>query len=207
MTAVQPEAFATPADPERLDRAASGLRERGLSVSVVDDAEQARKAVIELLPTDATVFTARSETLRLTGIAVEVDESGRYRSVRRMLSEEGNANFRTQVRLSAAPDVVLGSVHAVTDDGVMVVGSASGSQLGPYAAGAASAIWVVGAQKVVPDVETALRRLRTYSLPLESERLRPTYAQGSFIGRILIMEREALPGRGTVILVREALGY
>ncbi|EFC81660.1 LUD domain-containing protein [Parafrankia sp. EUN1f] len=89
----------------------------------------------------------------------------------------------------------------------LVVGSASGSQFAPYASGARRAIWVVGAQKIVPDLETALRRLRTYSLPREHQRLADLYGQSSFIGRILILEREAFPDRGTVILVRETIGF
>jgi len=66
---------------------------------------------------------------------------------------------------------------------------------------------VIGAQKVVPDVETALRRIRTYSLPREWQRLQDLVGQGSFIGKILIIEREAFPDRGTVILIRDTIGF
>lgn len=89
----------------------------------------------------------------------------------------------------------------------MVAASATGSQLASYAAGARTAIWVVGAQKVVPDLDTALRRIRTYSLPRESQRAQEAYGFPSMIGKILIFEREALPDRGTVILLREAIGF
>lgn len=196
--------FAVPAGDEQLSRAAKGLTERGYTAHVVDDAAEARELVRGLLPRDRSVFTAASETLRLSGIAADIDESGEFRSLRAELADV--TDIRTQIAMGAAPDVVVGSVHAVTEDGAIVVASASGSQLAPYAAGAERAIWVVGAQKVVPDLETALRRVRTYTFPREHDRIR---SQGfeSFIGKLLIMEREFLTDRATVILVREEIGF
>jgi hypothetical protein len=105
--------------------------------------------------------------------------------------------------------VVVGSVHAVTEDGLLVAASASGSQLAPYAAGAEKVFWVVGAQKIVPNLDAALRRIRTYSLPREYDRIWAA-TEGkftSFIGKILILEREFIPDRATVILVREEIGF
>jgi LUD domain len=200
------DSFATPAEPAALDRAAAGLRERGFVPHVVDTVDEARKLVVDLLPRDGSVFTASSETLRLSGITADIDESEGFQSVRRDAGDLG-ADVVARIRLGATPDVVVGSVHAVTEDGTLVVGSASGSQLAPYASGARQAIWVVGAQKVVPDLDTALRRVRGYSLPREWRRLQELYGQTSFLGKILILEREALPERGTVVLVREPIGF
>lgn len=200
------ETFAAAADEAAIDRATTALRENGYLVHVVDTAAQARELVAELLPTDQSVFTASSETLRLAGITADIDESGKYNSVRAAAPPPSEDVYAT-IRLGATPDVVVGSVHAITENGHLVVGSASGSQFAPYASGARRAIWVVGAQKVVGDLETALRRIRTYSLPREHQRLADLYGQSSFIGRILILEREAFPERGTVILVRETIGF
>ncbi|GIH07694.1 hypothetical protein Rhe02_57610 [Rhizocola hellebori] len=176
------EAFAAAADVSQLDRAAKSLQDNGFTVHVVDTAEQARDLVIELLPRDQAVFTALSETLRISGIAAAVEESGEFVSVRRQVGQLADDDVDGRLRLGATPDVVVGSVHAVTEDGRMVAASASGSQLGPYSAGARRAVWVVGAQKIVSDLDTALRRVRTYSLPLER---RKWQAQGhdSFIGK------------------------
>lgn len=173
---------------------------------LVDTAEEARKLVAELIPPDRAVFTATSETLRLSGITADVDASADRRSVRREAGGLGD-DVDARIRLGALADAIVGSVHAVTEDGRMVVASASGSQLAPYASGARQAVWVVGAQKVVPDLETALRRVRGYSLPREWRRLQQTVGQTSFIGKILILEREALPDRGTVVLIREPIGF
>jgi hypothetical protein len=200
------ETFAVPAGDERLRSAAAALVERNYAAHVVDTVADARRLLAELLPRDKEIFTANGETLRLSGIAEHVDSSGEFRSLRARLAEL-DGDVRAQIRAGAAPDVVVGSVHAVTEDGLMLAASASGSQLASYAAGAERAFWVVGAQKVVADLETALRRIRTYSLPREHERIMAARGFESFIGKILILEREAFPGRGTVILVREPIGF
>jgi len=199
-------AFAAAADADQLDRAAAGLTGRGYTVHIVDTPDEARALVLKLLPLDKGIFTAASETLREAGIAAAIDEEDTFVSVRRRIAASGG-DFAEQVRQGAAPDVVVGSVHAVTEAGEMVAASASGSQLASYAAGALTAIWVVGAQKVVPDLETALRRVRTHSLPLEWDRLQRSRDAESFIGKILILEREAFPDRGTVVLVRDRIGF
>jgi acyl-CoA hydrolase len=200
------EAFAAPASAAQLDSAATALREHGYIVHLVDTVAEARKLVADLLPRDQAIFTALSETLRLSGIASDIDESGDFTSVRQQTGDLGSDVYAI-IRQGATPDVIVGSVHAVTEDGSLIVGSASGSQLAPYASGARRVIWVVGAQKVVPDLETGLRRVRSYSLPKEWRRLSDINGQTSFIGKILILEREGFPERGTVILVRETVGF
>jgi hypothetical protein len=201
------ETFAVPAAEEQLVRAVTGLTGRGYTAHVVDTAADARVLVRDLLPRDKPVFTSISETLRLSGIKDDIDSSGEFVSVRVRLADVDPGDMRAQISMGATPDVIIGSVHAITEDGVLVAASASGSQLGPYAAGAEKAIWVVGAQKVVPDLETALRRVRTYTFPREHARLAAATGRESFIGKLLIMEREFLPGRGTVVLVREEIGF
>jgi L-lactate utilization protein LutC len=110
-------------------------------------------------------------------------------------------------RLMSTPDVIVGSAHAVTETGSLVVASASGSQLPGYAGAAMRAIWIVGAQKVVPDLSTALRRVEDHCQPLESARAQEAYGRPSAINRLLILNAEPSPGRGTVLLLREAIGF
>jgi len=200
------EAFAVPAGAGQLDRAAAALRERGIVVHVVDTPAEARSLVVgQLLPSGQPVFTANSETLKISGIAADIDDSGKFVSVRATASEV--TDIAERMRIGAAPEVVVGSVHAVTEDGLLLAASASGSQLASYASGARKVIWVVGAQKVVPDLETGLRRIRTHSLPREWRRTQEAYGQASFIGKILIVEREAFPDRATMVLIREPIGF
>lgn len=202
------ESFAVPAPEADLHRAAAALRANGFTVSIVDSLAEARAVVGDLLPTDRAVFTATSETLRESGIASDVDESGRFKSVRAQQSDWDLRERSEEVRLTrSAPDVVVGSVHAVTLDGTLVIASASGSQLAPYASGAGKVVFVVGAQKVVADLPTALRRVETYAYPKEDVRAQAAYGARSVVSKILIYSREIFPGRASVVLVREAAGF
>ena len=200
--------FADPAPAQRLERAAAALKAHGFTVEILDDAATARTRIKDLIPEGASVFTGASETLRLSGIEDDINTSGRYDAVKsRGLTLDRATQMAEIWRLMATPDVIVGSVHAVTETGSLVVASASGSQLPGYAGGAARAIWIVGAQKVVPDLSTALRRVEDHCLPLESARVQVVYGQPSAINRLLILNAEPHPGRGTVLLLRAAIGF
>ncbi len=160
-----------PAPAPRLERAAAALTEHGFTVEILDDAAAARTRIRELIPEGASVFTGASETLRLSGIEPDINASGRYDAVRpRVLAMDRATQADDFRRLIATPDVAVGSVAAVTETGSLVLASASGSQLPANAGGAARRIWIVGAQKVVPDLGTALRRVEEHCLPLETVR-------------------------------------
>jgi L-lactate utilization protein LutC len=200
--------FAGPAPAPRLEQAAAALTAHGFTVEVLDDAAAARTRVSDLIPEGASVFTAASETLRLSGIDADVNASGRYAAIKPRVLAMDRATAADDIRrLLASPDVVMGSVAAVTETGSIVVASGSGSQLPSYAGGAARAIWVVGAQKVVPDLSTALRRVEEHALPLESVRTQAAYGWPSAVNRVLILNAEPYPGRSTVLLLREAIGF
>jgi hypothetical protein len=199
--------FAEPATRRQIEAAVNGLETRNIGVHVVDTVAAARALVGELLPTDEEIFTAQSQTLRLSGIAADIDESGKFRSLRATrlaVLEPWSAEAR---RIGAAPDVVIGSAHALTEDGQIVVASASGSQLSAYAAGASKVFLVIGAQKIVTDLDAAIRRIETHALPLESERVMPLYHQPSVIGKLLVLRHEVVPHRTTVVLIREKIGF
>jgi LUD domain len=200
--------FADPASADRLERAATALRANGFAVEILDDAAAARIRIKDLIPEGAVVFTGASETLRLSGIDEDINTSGRYEAIRpRVLAMDRVAEADEFRRLLASPDVIVASAAALTETGSVVVASGSGSQLPAFAGGAAHAIWIVGAQKVVPDLSTALRRVEEHALPLESARTKAAYGWPSAVNRLLILNAEPHPGRGTVLLLREAIGY
>jgi L-lactate utilization protein LutC len=200
--------FADPTPAERLERAAAALKEHGFAVEILETAAEVRARVNDLIAEDATVFTAASETLRLSGIEADINSSGRYQALKpRLLAMDRTTRADEFRRLLASPDVVVGSVAALTETGSLVVASASGSQLPSMAGGAAHAILIVGAQKVVPDLSTALRRLEEHALPLEDARAREAYGVPSAVNRLLVLNAEPHPGRGTVLLLREAIGF
>ncbi|EST18427.1 LUD domain-containing protein [Streptomyces roseochromogenus] len=209
MSAVQAaDGFSAPASAERLDRAVAALRANGFTAELLDDAAAARARIKELIPEGAGVFTGASETLRLSGIAQDIETGDRYQAIRPRVLKMDRATESDQIRrLVATPDVFVASVAAVTETGSLVIASGSGSQLPASAGGAAKAIWIVGAQKVVPDLRTALRRVEEHALPLETARAQAVYGQPSAVNRLLVLNAEPQRGRGTVLLLREAIGF
>lgn len=202
------QGFSKPASEEQIQRAAAALRKHNFTVEIVDSTAAVRTYVNYILPKDQTTFTAASETLRLSGIDDDINNSGNYRPVRQQIAKlDPQAQIAERRRLGATPDVVVGSVHAVTEDGRLVAASAGGSQLGPYAAGAAKAIFVVGSQKIVPDLETAMRRIQVYSYPKEDVRARGKYGRPSALAKALIINLDWPPTRPTVVLIREPIGF
>ena len=209
MTGTTPTtSFAEPATAQRLERAAAALTSHGFTVEILDDVTAARARIRDLVPEGASVFTGASETLRLSGIDEDINGSGRYDAIRRRGQAMDRATQLAEIwRLMSTPDVIVGSVHAVTETGSLVIASASGSQLPGYAGGSRRCVWVVGSQKVVPDLSTALRRVEEHCLPLESDRAMNAYGQPSAVNRLLILNAEPEPGRGIVLLVRESIGF
>src|SRR6516225_4142109 len=207
-TTVTPDRFTTLPDENTLQATVVALEEHGFSVEVVDDLDAAREAVLARIPHGSSVMTNTSVTLAETGIADAVNgEDSLYESARNKMFA---LDFATQVQqmkaIGGQPDYALGSVHAVTRDGTLVIASASGSQLASYAWGAANVIFVVGAQKLVPTLAAARERVYSHSLVLEDARAVVAYGQHSSVGKILEIHSE-LPGRIHIVLIREAVGY
>lgn len=200
--------FAELASDERIDAAAAALERNGIRAVVVDSGQEARVRVRELLVDGAEVFNNTSRTLESIGVAEDIEGSGRYQALRLRLYQMDREMQRREMRqLAAAPEYVVGSVHAVTDGGSLLIASASGSQLGPLVSGAAHVILVIGGQKIVADTETGLRRIREYCYPLEDERARQAYGVPSGVNNVLIINRVLVPQRVTAILVNEKLGF
>src|SRR5512137_1398180 len=201
------EDFKISASEETLQQVAAKMRERNIDVVIVDDGNEARRVVLERLPKGAEVHSGKSKTLQDAGIFDAIHEPGQYDALRpRYLKMDRQTQAREIRKLISGPDFMLGSVNAVTESGILVAASATASQLGPYAGTAGTVILVVGSQKIVPDLDTALRRIREYILPWEDAQVRKVVPTGSFVGKILIVEREWVTGRMTVILVRQPIG-
>ena len=206
-TARTPERFTALPDDATLAATVVALEEHGFSVEVVDDFDAVREAVLARIPEGSSVMTNTSVTLQETGIADAINDGGPYESAR---NEMMKLDYATQVQemkaIGGQPDFALGSVHAVTHDGLLFIASASGSQLASYAWGAANVIFVVGAQKLVPTAEAARERIFEHSLVLEDARAIAAYGQNSFVGKILEIHQE-LPGRIHVVLIRQPVGF
>jgi L-lactate utilization protein LutC len=200
--------YARLATDAQLETAAAHLRERGFEALIVPTAEDARREVLSRVPSGSEVFDGTSRTLAEAGIVEALTARSDVTMLRpRALALDRKTQMVEFRRITQVPGVIVGSVHAITEAGEVLVASATGGQLGPYAFGAGRVIWVVGAQKVVPTFADGMDRIERYSFPLEDARARVAYGVGSSINRILILRRDYPPGRTTAILVKQKLGF
>jgi LUD domain len=196
-----------PGVADHVEEVAAAFRLRNIEALVVETGDDARRAVLELIPAGAEVHSGKSKTLEDVGLFSELVESGRYDAIRPRIFAMDRATQGREIRkLVAAPDFMLGSVAAVTRDGVLVAASAIGGQLGSYAAGAGRVILVVGSQKIVLDLDAALRRIHEVVFPYENAQVRARMGVDTVLEKVLIIYGEWLPGRTTVLLVREPVG-
>jgi hypothetical protein len=200
--------FSRMATDKQLETTAAALQSNGIDSLVVDSGAFARDAVRTMLPIGTEVFNNTSRTLEAIGVAEDIERSGLYQPLRpRLYQMDREMQTREMRQLGAAPDYVVGSVHAVTEDGSLLIASASGSQLGPLVSGAGHVIFVIGGQKLVPDIPTGLRRISKYCYPLEDRRAREAYGVPSGVNNVLIINRVVTPNRLHAILVGEPLGF
>jgi acyl-CoA hydrolase len=189
-----------------VERTAEALRARGFDVHVADDREQAKDVVLGLVPAGSEVHGGASKTLEELGVRAEVEESGRYDALRpRLRSMDRATQMREMRQLGSAPDIFVNSANAVTEDGRIVLASFGGSQLGPIASGAGRVILAIGAQKIVPDLDSALGRIENYCFPDEDARLYASYGMHSAINKVLVINGD-LPGRTSVVLIKDVVG-
>jgi hypothetical protein len=203
------EKWDTPASMEKVEKAISALKANGINACFVANGAEAKRKALEIIPQGAKAMNMSSVTLDTIGISKEIMESGRCEPVRKMLmSMDRKTHGQEMQMLGAAPEWAIGSVHAVTESGEVLIASQSGSQLPAYSYGASRVLWVVGTQKIVKDRDEAIRRIYEYVLPLESERAKKAYGvPGSAVNKLLVINKEVKTGRIDLIFVGEKLGF
>src|SRR5207245_3981465 len=139
-----PDRYTVLPDEETLAATVVALEEHGCSVEVVADLDAARDAVLDRIPEGSVVMTNTSVTLQETGISAAVDDGDSYESARNQMMA---LDFATQLHemkaIAGQPEYALGSVHAVSRDGTLVIASASGSQLATHACSTANVSFVI----------------------------------------------------------------
>ncbi len=192
----------------QIERTAKALEAHGIHTLIAKDGAEAKKLALALIPEGAEVYTNQSATLEALGISQQIDGSGCYDAVRPKMQALDRKTQADEIRLlRTRPDYIIGSVHAVTEDGRVLIASNGGSNLGAYAYGAGKVIWVVGAQKLVRDLDEGMRRIEEYSYPLEDARLRAAMGIPSYVSKVLIVNRDWPGKRVTMIIVDEELGF
>lgn len=196
------------AGDEMIEKTVVSLKANGIKAEVVENRDEAKRKVLELIPGGSEVMTMTSATLDTIGLTDEINMNGKFNPVRdRLYSMDKEREAQEMNRLGAAPEFAVGSVHAITQDGHVLIASATGSQLPAYAYSAGKVVWVAGTQKLVKDTEEGIKRIYEYVLPLEDKRAQKAYGVGSGVNKLLIFNKEVNPERITLILVREPLGF
>ena len=199
--------------PVQMQKTVAAVQARGISVTLVETKEAAVEQLQALIPAGASVMTGASVTLQQIGFETLLMEGKHpWQYLKAYIQGENDPVKRLVLRKQAIlADYFLGSVQAIAETGEVIIASASGSQLPAYAYSSSNVIWVAGAQKITPTLETALQRVRDYVLPLENQHMKQLYGKdsSSFIGKILIFEREApyLQRKVNLLLINEILGF
>lgn len=191
-----------------VERTIVALKNNGINTFYVEDEKEARELVFRMLPEGVEVMVMSSVTLDNLGISKKISE-GRFESVRdKLKSMDKNIQGKEMRKMGAVSDYAIGSIQAVTEDGRITIASATGSQMPAYVYGAGHVIFVVGVQKIVKDLDGAVKRIYEYCLPLENERAKKAYGvNGSSVNKILIINREIKEGRISLIFVNRVLGF
>lgn len=194
---------------EVLQQTIAALKENGMEAILAESLEDAKVKALALIPEGAEVMTMTSVTLHELGVDTELNTSGRYQPVRDKLYSMDRATQDVAMRkLGAAPEYVTGSVHAVTEQGQLVIASNTGSQLPAESYGSAHVVYVIGVQKIVANLDEAMKRVYEHSLPLEAERAKKAYGTtGSNVSKLLIINKEVQPGRITIVFVPGIIGF
>lgn len=202
--------YTSPATSAVVEKTIKALSKNNINVFVATSAKDVKEKVRQLIPLGAEVMTATSTSLDQMGISSEINESGKYDSVKAKLMKLDREKDGLQMqKLGAAPEYVIGSVHAVTEDGKVVIASGSGSQLPAYSYGATHVVWIVSTKKIVKNIEEAIDRIYKHVLPLEDARMKKVYGpeSGSKPRKILIVNEEINPQRINLIFTPEDLGF
>ncbi len=191
-----------------IDKTIQSLKNNGINAYLAKDKDDAKKKVFSLIDHKKEIMTMTSITLDELGITSEIN-SVKFNSVRKKFENMDKKSQHLEMqRMGAAPEIAIGSVHAVTEDGKVIVASNTGSQMPAYVYGANEVIWVVGIQKIVKNLDEGLKRIYDYVLPLESERARKAYGvEGSFVSKLLVFNKEIRENRIHLIFVPEKIGY
>jgi len=199
------------AHPDALSRSAAALTEHNFHPVIVNSKEEALTKIQELIPAGASVNNGASRTLEQLGF-VDLLKSGEH-SWKNLhgetLEEEDPAKQGLLRKQHTVSDYYLGSVHALTETGELVIASATGSQLPGIAYNAQNLILVVGAQKIVATLTDAFDRIQKHVIPLEDENMRQKYGMGTLLAKTLVLHQEhPMMGRNVhVLIVNESLGF
>lgn len=203
--------FNTLASQESIEKTVRELTTNGFQAEVVENKTEALERIKALIPKGASIHNGGSTTLQEIGYIdyLKSDTHGWNNLHANILAEADPDKQGKLRRESAFSDYYLGSVHALSETGEMVIASNTGSQLPHLVFTSPNIILIVGTQKITPTLANAITRLEKYVIPLEDERAMNAYKSHTMNTKTLILHKEnPMMGRNVkIILVKEQLGF
>jgi len=185
------------------------IQARGIDVIRVDNGIQALDTIKTIMPPHAEVMNGSSTTLIEIGYQ-EFLENGihTWRDMHKIVTSENDPIKRYEIRRKTViVDYFLSGVNAIVMSGELVSCDATGSRVGAWPYAAKHLVLVSGVNKIVPTLQDALNRIIEYAYRLEDARARKASGVPSQIGKFVIIAKESLPGRISLILINDILGY
>lgn len=199
------------ASSESIKTTIAKLAEHNIDGIEVSSGEAAMTKIKELIPQGASVMNGSSVTLETIGFVdyLKEDQYG-WNNLHAAVAAETEPAKQAQLRQQAIhADYYLGSVHALSETGEFVIASNTGSQLPHVVFTSKNLIFVVGSQKIVPNLSEAMKRLEEYVIPLEEKHMQEKYGVGTYPNKIVLFKGEAkmMKRKIRVLIVNESIGY
>ena len=191
-----------------------GLASRNMEGFYAPTREAALAQALALIPENATVAMGGCMSAHEIGL-VDALQSGPWRFVDR----DAIADKRAAMLAAYDADVFLSSANAITEDGVIVNIDGNSNRVSAIAQGPKKVLFIVGMNKVCPDLDSALKRARHVAAPINAQRFglnTPCAKTGacadckspdSICCQFLVTRFSRHPGRIQVILVNDSLGF
>ncbi|MHC1687224.1 MAG: lactate utilization protein [Methanothrix sp.] len=194
---------------QEMASATKAIEARGIAVTRVRDGRQALEKIKEIIPPGAEVMNGSSTTLIEIGYQELIDSDRHdWSDLHKAIFSENDAKERAEIRRkSVAAEYFLSGVNAIAMTGELLACDGGGSRVGAWPFAAKNLVLVSGVNKIVPTLQGAMQRIGEYAYPLEDARSKKVYGVPGQIGKWVIIANEKQPGRISLILVDEALGY
>ena len=196
---------------EMVEKTMKALTEQGFLPESVETRADALARIKALMPAGASVMNGSSKTLEEIGY-INYLASGSHSWVNlkdEILKETDPAKQTTLRKRSVISDYYLGSAHAVTEEGEIIISSNTGSQMPHLVYTSPNLILIVSTKKIVPKFADAFERIERHIMPLEDASIMQKYKIHTMRAKTVVLHREnPMFGRKVhVIFVNEKLGF
>jgi len=191
-----------------------GLASRNMEGFYAPSRQDALAQALALIPEGASVAMGGCMSALEIGL-VDALKAGPWTFIDRDAIEDK----RAAMLAAYDADVFLSSANALTEDGVIVNIDGNSNRVSAIAQGPRKVLFVVGMNKICPDVDSALKRARNVAAPVNAQRFglsTPCAKTGACADckspdticcQFLVTRFSRHPGRIQVLLVNDSLGF